>query len=128
MKIWRILTVAAARAVLAAGCESFRDDYDADKAKTRADERRKNKRSAKKGKSKRSRDPRDDMFFGLGGAKAESFAKDKLNPGEQKLFEDELRRQDEEMRDLRRMHREMDSGRSKRKEWVYGFKPLGSDK
>ena len=127
MKIWRVLTAAVALAAFAAGCEAFRDDYDADKAKTRAEEKRKNKKSAKKRRSKRDRDPRDDMFFGLGGAKAESFAKEGLNPGEQKLLDEELRRQDDEMRDLRRMHREMDTGRSKRKEWVYGFKPLGSD-
>lgn len=127
MKIWRVLAAAVALAAFVSGCESCRDDYDADKAKTRSDERRKNRKSAKKRRSKRDRDPRDDMFFGLGGAKAESFAKDDLTPGEQKLFDDELRRQDDEMRDLRRMHREMDSGRSKRKEWVYGFKPLGSN-
>ena len=68
------------------------------------------------------------MFFGLGGAKAESFSRYDLNSREQSLLDEELRRSDEEMEDLKRRRRNMDPNRSKRKEWVYGFKPLGSGK
>ena len=129
MKMWRFLTVAVALAVFAAGCESFRgDDEDSDKTEKRSSEKGKSRKSERKRRSKRRRDPRDDMFFGLGGAKADSFAKDNLSPREQQMLDEELRRQDEEMRDLKRRHRKMDSNRSKRKEWIYGFKPLGSDK
>ena len=127
MKIMRILPAAAMLAVLATGCESFRDGGEgSEKSEKRASGKR--KKSAERRKSKRSRDPRDDMFFGAGGAKAASFSRDGLSPREQSLLDEELRREDEEMKDLRRRRRNVDSDRSKRKEWVYGFKPLGSDK
>ena len=127
MKTVRILTAAALLAVFATGCESFRDSgEDSGKSEKRASG--KSKKSAERRKSKRSRDPRDDMFFGAGGAKAESFSRDGLNAREQRLLDEELRREDEEMKDLRRRRRSVDPNRSKRKEWVYGFKPLGSDK
>lgn len=121
MKFLRIITAAAALAVFAAGCESFKSD---DSGKTKKSEKAKKSGS----RSKRKRDPYNDMFFGLDGAKAQSFSRDSLSEREQKLLDDELREQDEEMRELKRMHRDMDPNRSKRKEWVYGFKPLGSDK
>ena len=126
MKFWRILMAATAAAVLATGCESFRGDDDS--GKTEKSAAAKKKKAERKGKSKRKRDPRDDIFFGLDGGKAKSFSNDNLSEREQNMLNEELKRQDEEMRDLRRRHRDMDSGRSKRKEWVYGFKPLGSDK
>ena len=127
MKNLRFLTVAAAVLLLAAGCESFRDGGD-NSGKSEKSSAAQSKRSGRKGKSKGKRDPRDDMFFGLDGAKAKSFSGDDLNERERSLLDDELKRQDDEMRDLRRRHRNMDSNRSKRKEWVYGFKPLGGDK
>ena len=114
----RVMMIAAATAILAAGCESFRDD---DPAK--AEKKEKKPKADRKRRSKRDRDPRNDMFFGLDGAKAKGFHSDNLNKREQSLLDEELKRQDEEMRDLKRMHREMDSGRTKRREWVYGFKP-----
>ncbi len=124
MKTLRLLIVAAAL-LLAVGCESFRsDDGSAKSEKSSAKSGRSGRRSRNKGK----RDPRDDMFFGLGGAKAESFSNDHLSEREQTLLDGELKRQDEEMRDMRRLHRDLDTNRSKRKEWVYGFKPLGGDK
>ena len=117
-----LLVFAAALAVLATGCESFRgDDGKAENGSVKKKEDSPRKRKAK-------RDPYNDMFFGLDGAKAKSFSNDNLSPSEQKLLDEELRRQDDEMRGMRQMHREMDSNRSKRKEWVYGFKPLGGDK
>jgi len=122
MKLVRIFAAFALAAVLASGCESFRDDDASGK---------KEKKAAKteKRRKKRNRDPRDDMFLGIGkGAKAESFYSDSLDPREKSLVDEELRRQDEDIRELRRRHRQMDSGRSKRKEWVYGFKPLGGDR
>ena len=128
MKIWRFLAVAVALTVFAAGCESFRDDDDSGKAKSEKRSSAKSKKSGRKGRSKRRRDPSDDMFFGLGGAKADSFSKENLSQREQEMLDEEMRRQDEDMRDLKRRHRDMDSGRSKRKEWIYGFKPLGSDR
>ena len=125
MRVWRILTFAALLALAASGCESFRgDDGDGGAEKSAA----KKEKSARRRRSKRDRDPRDDMFFGLDGAKAKGFHSDNLSEREQSLLDEELRRQDDEMRDMRRMHRRMDRDRSKRKEWVYGFKPLGSDK
>ena len=123
MKALRFLMVAAAAMLFAAGCESFKDDGGSDKAEKRS--------AAQRGRKKRSkgkRDPRDDMFFGFGGAEAKSFSGDGLNERERSLLDDELKRQDEEMRDMRRRHRKLDSGRSGRKEWVYGFKPLGGDR
>lgn len=113
---------AAILAVLATGCESFRGN-DGDKAEKSSAQKEK---AARRRQSKR--DPRDDMFFGLDGAKAKGFHSDNLSRREQELVDGELRRQDDEMRDMRRMHRSLDRDRSKRKEWVYGFKPLGSDK
>ena len=110
---------AAALLLTAASCRSDRN----------GDPQREEKKSSRKAPAKKSkrRDPADDMFLGVGkGAKAESFANDNLNRREQSLLSEEMRRQDDEMRDMRKLHREMDSGRSKRKEWVYGFKPLGS--
>lgn len=124
MKLWRFSLFAAALLLFTVGCESFRDD---DGAKSEQRSAAKDKRSGRKSK-KGKRDPRDDMFFGLGGAKAESFSNDRLNEREQGLLREELDRQDEEMRDMRRMHRDLDSNRSKRQEWVYGFKPLGGGK
>ena len=117
----RILMICAAASLLltAAGCRSDRE----------GDPPREEKRNSRKAPAKKSRrrDPADDMFLGVGkGAKAESFANDNLSRREQSLLSEEMRRQDDEMRDMRKLHREMDSGRSKRKEWVYGFKPLGS--
>jgi|GEM_PF-5848234 len=106
-------------AALATGCQSDRH----------AGGSGKEKKTARKAAKKRSgrRDPADDMFFGVGsGAKAESFANEGLNRREQELLSDELRRQDDEMREIRRSHRDMDAGRAKRKEWVFGFKPFGS--
>ena len=127
MKIMRIIAVAAVLAVFAAGCESFRDGNDGGGSEKRSSGR--GKKSSGRRKSKRSRDPRDDMFFGVGsGGKAESFSRDSLSPREQSLLDEELRREDEEMKELRRRRRNMDPDRSKRKEWVYGFKPLGGDK
>ena len=126
MKMWRILTAAAALAVFAAGCETVEDGDGSAKTEKRSSAA--DKDSGRKSGAKRRRDPRDDMFFGLGGAKAESFSNQNLSPREQKLLDEELRRQDDEMREMRRRHRDMDSGRSKRQEWVYGFKPLGSGK
>ena len=121
MKFLRIVTAAVMLAAFAAGCESFKSD---DSGKTE-----KSRKTGKSGnKSKRKRDPRDDMFFGLGGAKAQSFSKDGLNERERSLLDEELREQDEDMRELRRQHRNLDSDRSKRKEWIYGFKPLGNDR
>ena len=125
MRYARFLPVVAALMLFTFGCESFRDGGDSAKAeKSSAERSRKSGRRKPRGK----RDPRDDMFFGLDGAKAKSFSNENLSDREQSLLDEELKRQDEEMRDMRRRHREMDSGRSKRKEWVYGFKPLGSDK
>ncbi len=121
MRILPAFAVVAALAVLTVGCESFRgDDGKGDNGSA------KKEKSARKRKGKR--DPYNDMFFGLDGAKAKSFANDDLSPREQSLLDEELRRQDDEMRGIKRMHRDMDSNRSKRKEWIYGFKPLGSDK
>lgn len=123
MIIRRIFGIAAAALLLAAatGCESFRNG-------DRPEKEKKSKKSAR-GNKRSSRDPRDDMFFGIGtGAKAQGFSSNKLNSREKQLLDDEFKRQDEEMRDMRRLHREMDSDRSKRQEWVYGFKPLGSDR
>ena len=124
MKMLRILASAAVLAALVVGCESFRKGDDKPEKETSA----KSKKSDEKRKAKRRRDPRDDMFFGLGGAKAESFSRYDLNSREQSLLDEELRRSDEEMEDLKRRRRNMDPNRSKRKEWVYGFKPLGSGK
>ena len=124
MKKLRILTAAFVLAALVVGCESFRKGDDKPEMETSA----KSKKSDEKRKAKRRRDPRDDMFFGLGGAKAESFSRYDLNSREQSLLDEELRRSDEEMEDLKRRRRNMDPNRSKRKEWVYGFKPLGSGK
>ena len=126
MKILRVLTAAVALAVFAAGCQSFKDDDSSDKTEKKSSA--KDKRSGRKSRAKRKRDPRNDMFFGLDGAKADSFSKENLSPREQEMLDEELRRQDEEMRDLKRRHRDMDSGRSDRKKWIYGFKPLGSDR
>lgn len=125
MKVPRFLMVAAALLLFTVGCESFRDD---DGGKVEKSSAATSKRSGRKKKNSGKRDPRDDMFFGLGGAEARSFSSDSLSEREQGLLNDELKRQDEEMRDMRRMHRDLDSNRSKRKEWVYGFKPLGGDK
>ena len=125
MRYARFLLVAAAVMLFTAGCESFRDGGDSGKSEKSSAE--KSKKSGRK-KSRGKRDPRDDMFFGLDGAKAKSFSNENLSEREQSLLNEELKRQDEEMRDMRRRHREMDSNRSQRKEWVYGFKPLGSDK
>ena len=125
MKLMRILTAAVMLAALAAGCESFRDGGDKTEKKAAS---KKSKKSGEKRSSKRRRDPRDDMFFGLDGAKAASFSRDDLPEREQSLLDEELRRQDEEMKDLKRWRRTMDPNRSKRKEWVYGFKPLGGDR
>ena len=119
----RFLMICGALAMvlaLTAGCQSDRDG-----GAGREEKKSSRKRAAKKS---RRRDPADDMFFGVGkGAKAESFANENLNRREQELLSEELRRQDDEMRSLRQVHREMDSGRDKRKEWVYGFKPLSSN-
>ena len=122
MRLLRMFAIAMLLAVFASGCESFRNGDD--------DSGKQEKKAAKNSKrrKKRDRDPRDDMFFGVGkGAEAKSFSGDELDPRERQQLDEELRRQDDEMRDLRRRHRRMDSDRSKRKEWVYGFKPLGSD-
>ena len=127
MKILRFLAVAAAVLLFATGCESFRDGGE-NSGKSEKSSAAKSKRSGRKGRPKGKRDPRDDMFFGFGGAEAKGFSGDSLNEREKGLLDDELKRQDDEMRDLRRRHRELDSGRSKRQQWVYGFKPLGSDK
>jgi hypothetical protein len=123
MRVLLIFAAAAAMAVLAVGCESFRGDD----GKSNSGSAKKES-PARKRKAKRDRDPYNDMFFGLDGAKAKGFSNDNLSPREQSLLDEELRRQDDEMRGLKRMHRDMDSNRSKRKEWVYGFKPLGGDK
>lgn len=127
MKFLRIVMASAAIVMLAAGCESLRDGDPEKKGKTAKKEKTEKKRRSDR-KRKRDRDPVNDMFFGLDGAKAEGFHSDNLSRREQSLLDEELQRQDEEMRDMKRMHREMDSGRSKRKEWVYGFKPLFGDK
>lgn len=123
MNIFRYLMVAAAALLLTTGCESFRDGG-GNSGKSEKSSAAKSRKPKRKGK----RDPRDDMFFGLDGAKAKSFSKDELNEREQSLLDEELKRQDEEMRDLKRRHRGLDSNRSKRQEWVYGFKPLGGGK
>ena len=115
-----MICAAASLLLTAAGCRSDRE----------GDPPREEKKSSRRAPAKKSRrrDPADDMFLGVGkGAKAASFSNENLNSREQKLLSEEMRRQDDEMRDIRRHHRDMDSGRSKRKEWVYGFKPLGSD-
>ena len=122
MKIRRIFGIAAAALLLAAatGCESFRNG-------DRPEKEKKSKTSGRKDKRSR-RDPRDDMFFGVGtGAKAQGFSSNRLDSREKKMLDSELKRQDEEMRDMRRLHREMNNDRSKRQEWVYGFKRLGND-
>jgi len=117
-----LLVFAAVLAVLTTGCESFRgDDGKKENGSAKKKEDPPRRRKAK-------RDPYNDMFFGLDGARAKGFSNDNLSSREQKLLDDELRRQDDEMRGMRQMHREMDSNRSKRKEWVYGFKPLGGDR
>ena len=123
MRFLLVFAAAAILAVLAVGCESFRGDDGKS-----GDGSAKKEKSVRKRKAKRDRDPYNDMFFGLDGAKAKGFANENLSPREQSLLDEELRRQDDEMRGLKRMHRDMDSNRSKRKEWVYGFKPLGGDK
>ena len=118
--MWKVLTAAVAAALLATGCESFRKGGDSEKPPAAG---------SRKSKAKRRRDPRDDMFLGIGsGARAESFSRDGLSPQEQSLLDAELRREEDEMGDLRRRRRNMDPDRSKRKQWVYGFKPLGSDR
>jgi len=117
MKFLRVIAAAVVLTAFASGCESFKSGG-SDKAE----------KSEKAKKPKRKRDPYNDMFFGLDGAKAKGFSSDALNGRERSLLEEDMREQDEEMRELRRMHRDLDSNRSKRKEWVYGFKPLGSDK
>ena len=109
--------LAAALGLSSAGCQYFRSDDPPKK---------KQEKEKKQTGRKRRRDPADDMFLGVGkGAQAGSFTDDKLNSREQRLLSDELRQQDEDMRTIRARHREMDSSRSKRKEWVWGFKPLG---
>ena len=120
MRIYRIALCAALAAVLglsSAGCQWFRGD---DQPKKKQEDEK--KQSARK----RRRDPASDMFFGVGsGAQAGNFTNDKLNSREQELFSEGLKEQEEDMRAIRELHRDMGSSRSKRKEWVYGFKPLG---
>ena len=124
MRISRFALCAALAAVLgfgSSGCQWFRDD-----APPKSKQKQKAAKAKKPNSRKKRRDPADDMFFGIGkGAQAGSFANDNLNPREQQLLSEELREQDEDMRAIRSLHRDMDSSRSKRKEWVYGFKPLG---
>ena len=131
MKLWRVLTLAAVLTAFAAGCEAFREDRDKpDGSDGRPAARGRGRDGDRRGRrgGKRRRDPRDDMFFGIGsGERQESFSRGALSPAEQRLLDEELRRQDADMRELRR--RRGGSGRSTRREWVYGFKPpFGDDR
>lgn len=132
MKALKILTLAAVLTAFAAGCESFREDRkrsdDSDERPAAGRRERDGERRDRR-RGKRRRDPSDDMFFGIGsGEKRQSFSHDALSPAEQRLLDEELRRQDADTREWRRQRGRVDSGRSKRREWVYGFKPLGGDK
>lgn len=81
-------------------------------------------RRSDSGARKKRRDPVDDMFLGVGKrAEAPTFAEG-LDPDEKEMLEKELRRQDDEMKELRRRHRDsFDSARDKRQEWVFGVSP-----
>ena len=109
--------LASALGLASAGCQYFRDD---------APPKKKQEQPKKRSSRKKRRDPADDMFFGVGkGAQAGDFTGDKLNGRERQLLSEERKEEEEDMRAMRELHRDMDSSRSKRKEWVYGFKPLG---
>ena len=109
--------LAAAVGLSAAGCQHFRDD---------APPKKKQEQPKKQSGRKKRRDPADDMFFGVGkGGQAGDFTSDKLNGREQQLYSERRREEEDDMRAMRELHRDMDSSRTKRKEWVYGFKPLG---
>ena len=118
MKTWSCWCVLAALVLLAGGCAWFEEPPPNGK-KAAAETR------GKDNKSRRSRrDPVDDMFFGIGKRnEAPTFATGGLNEDERAMVEKNLRRQDEDMKALRKGHRKFDEERDKRQEWVYGFKP-----
>ena len=124
MKTVFSLSIMAALMLCVGGCSSFEEDPPPKhNSRGASDSLGAKKKNEKKEKSRR--DPVDDMFFGIGKRdEAPRFSSEGLNSDERDMVEKDLRRQDEDMKALRRGHRKFDEERSKRKEWVYGFKPL----
>lgn len=114
----RFLLGCSALALLAAaGCAWFEEMTSKHEDKTAA-ERRERKKT-----SRTRRDPVNDMFLGVGKrAETPSFVTGGLNDTERSVVEDEMRRQDDDIKAMRRYHRNFDSERGKRREWVYSFK------
>ena len=108
--------------LLMSGCARFEEPPPKHEERSASVKRRESKEP--KARENRRRDPVDDMFFGVGKrAEAPSFATEGLNEEERSIVDGELRRQNDEMKALRRKHRDFDSARDKRQEWIYGFRP-----
>lgn len=113
--------VVAALLLGVSGCAWFENDPPPPKNSKKTAQERKEEEIRKARRARR--DPVDDMFFGIGKkSKAPTFSTDGLNEREQSIVREELRRQDDEMKALRQSHRNFDTSRDKRREWVYGFK------
>jgi len=123
MKFSVLLRICAVGVMLLAnsGCTSSHDDPPPEHSRRGSKET--TGRKTKSSKEKKRRDPMNDMFFGIGkGAETPNFSNDSLSRKEQSIVREELRRQDDEMDLLRQRHRNYDSDRRKRQQWVYGVK------
>ena len=120
MKTWIFCGVMAGLVLCLTGCSELEEEPPPSRRQRAAAESLGPKPQAKKDKTRR--DPLDDMFFGIGKRNdTPRFSSEGLNSDERSMVDAELRRQDDDMKALKKRHQSFDEDRKKRKEWVYGL-------